>query len=319
MSGEAQRSIESGVIPEMRSINEAVAIVSFLAGQHSTDPIAIIDEFERVKSADERMLFADFIKQLGDQSVPLRLIFCGVGASLDELLDAHHSCYRYLATVGLERLPIDGRLEIISAAMSAFNLDIDDATRYRIATISDGFPHYVHLVCEKLLWEVFSDENRSARALPEHFTAAISAAARDIEPKLRSTYEKAVRKYTDGYEEVLWAVADDKELIRRSADIFWSYERIMKERLAAGSTAKDGVLNRDKFNQRMNALKQPASAEILKATRSGWYSFSENIVRGYVRLHAQEQGVELEVDHQLLGRRFIRPNLYPTKVEVNRR
>ena len=46
------------------------------------------------------------------------------------------------------------------------------------------------------------------------------------------------------------------------------------------------------------------TGRILKANRAGWYEFTENIVRGYVRLRAQEKGIELEVDHQLLGRRF---------------
>jgi NAD(P)-dependent dehydrogenase (short-subunit alcohol dehydrogenase family) len=31
---------------------------------------------------------------VGDQSVPVKLLFCGIGSSLSDLLDAHHSCYR---------------------------------------------------------------------------------------------------------------------------------------------------------------------------------------------------------------------------------
>jgi uncharacterized protein len=99
LSGEAQEAIERGNIPEMRSINEAVAIIDHAARLHSEAPVVVIDEFERIKSPEDRMLFADFIKQVGDQSVPLKLIFCGVGAVLEELLDAHHSCYRYLTAV----------------------------------------------------------------------------------------------------------------------------------------------------------------------------------------------------------------------------
>jgi hypothetical protein len=109
---------------------------------------------------------------------------------------------------------------------------------------------------------------------------------------------KATKKYSDDYEEVLWAVADDKELSRRSTDIFNSYLRIMRHR--EGRAA----ISREKFNQRMNALKRPAHGSILKATRAGWYGFPENILRGYVRLRAEQKEVELEVDHQLLKRRF---------------
>jgi hypothetical protein len=34
-------------------------------------PVIVIDEFERITNDSERMLFADFIKQVGDQSVPI--------------------------------------------------------------------------------------------------------------------------------------------------------------------------------------------------------------------------------------------------------
>ena len=62
LSGEAQQAIEHGKIPDMHSINEAVAVVSFAAQRHSRAPVAVIDEFERMGADEERMLFADFIQ-----------------------------------------------------------------------------------------------------------------------------------------------------------------------------------------------------------------------------------------------------------------
>jgi hypothetical protein len=291
LSLEAQQSIERGRIPEFRSINEAVGALGYIALRHSAEPIAVIDEFERIKDPAERMLFADFIKQIGDQSIPLKLIFCGVGTALDELLDSHHSCYRYLSTVQLDRLGYGPRLEIIDGARKALGLYLDDTTRYRIATISDGFPHYVHLITEKLLWRIFEDPRPLSAGEANHFALAIKDAAADVEAYLKAMYEKATLKYRNDYEEVLWAVADNHELKRRSTDIFDSYFRIMRRRVAA-------PLARDKFNQRMNSLKR----SVLKANRQGWYEFNENILRGYVRLRAEEQGVPLDIDHPLLPR-----------------
>jgi hypothetical protein len=43
-----------------------VSVIGFLAGKHSKQPVVVIDEFERIKSDEERMSFADFIKQVGD-------------------------------------------------------------------------------------------------------------------------------------------------------------------------------------------------------------------------------------------------------------
>jgi len=295
---EAQKALEQGQIPAMRSINECVAIIDYFARRHSKSPVAVIDEFDRIKSAHERELFADFIKQVGDTTVPIKLIFCGVGTALDDLLDSHHSCYRYLETIHLERLGLQGRVDIIDDVHKALGVAIDDTTKFRIARISDGFPHYVHLICEKLLWEVEEDANIARDVRPVHFTAAVETAVASIEEHLRKKYEKATKKYRDDYEEVLWAVADDKELSRRSTDIFTSYTRIMQQR-----TPRE-PLSRDTFNNRMNTLKQSQCGSILKATRAGWYEFSENIIRGYVRLRAAQKGMDLEVDHQLMARKY---------------
>jgi uncharacterized protein len=237
-------------------MNEVVSLIAYVAGLHSKQPVAIIDEFERICDLNERTLFADFIKQIGDQSVGLKLIFCGIGSALDELLDTHHSCYRYLATMHLERLGYQPRLEIIDGASKALGVTVEDTTRYRIAAISDGFPHYVHLITEKLLWAVFEDQADVNITTPAHYLAAIKCAVQDIEPHLRSLYEKASLKYSDEYETVLWAVADHHELKRRSVDIYDSYQRLMTCR---------GLkpMSREKFNTRMNLLKKPTHASIL--------------------------------------------------------
>jgi uncharacterized protein len=147
---------------------------------------------------------------------------------------------------------------------------------FRISAISDGFPHYIHLITEKLLWEIFVDENTIRVSRPAHYLAAIRASVLDIEAKLRQTYEKATQKYVeqDQYEAVLWAVADHHELNRRSADIFEVYTHITSNL----QTIKP--LPRDKFAQRINALKRPTHGSILKGSRQGWYEFSEPVMRG---------------------------------------
>jgi hypothetical protein len=172
---------------------------------------------------------------------------------------------------------------------------VEETTQYRIAMISDGFPHYVHLLTEKLLWEIFTDLETIRETKPKHYTSAVTAAVIDIEPYLKTMYEKASLKYKADYENVLWAVADDHELQRRSKDIFDSYVRIIR-------SINEKPLSRETFNHRMNALKKPAHASILKANRQGWYRFSEAVVRGYVRLRAEHHGVQLGRDHPLDGK-----------------
>jgi hypothetical protein len=292
ISVELQLAIEKGPVPIPNSVDEAINMLLQAARHHSAQPVVVIDEFERLKDDHQRALFADLIKQTGDQSMPFKLIFCGVASSLSELLDAHHSCYRYLVTVELERLPAAPRFEIVIEASKVFSIEVEASSLGRISAISDGFPHYIHLITEKLLWEIFSDENTIAVSRPAHYLAAIKAAVLDIEAKLKATYEKATQKYagSDQYQAVLWALADHHELSRRSADIFDVYTHLTRKYDIT-------TLPRDKFAQRINSLKKPTHGSILRGSRQGWYEFREPVMRGYVRLQAEAQDVELGADH----------------------
>lgn len=138
-------------------LNNAISILAQIGAKEES--VVVIDEFDRIASDKERCHFADFIKQLGDQRIGIRFVFCGVGESLEMLLGAHGSCYRYLESVELPRLSWDARWAIIDRAAEALKVSVGDRARFRIAAISDGFPHYVHLVCEKLFWEMFEDPN----------------------------------------------------------------------------------------------------------------------------------------------------------------
>jgi uncharacterized protein len=58
VSAEAQKTVERGSIPKFGSIDDVISVMGYLADKHSKQPVVVIDEFERVKDASERMLFA---------------------------------------------------------------------------------------------------------------------------------------------------------------------------------------------------------------------------------------------------------------------
>jgi Cdc6-like AAA superfamily ATPase len=292
---ELSSSLETGSVPEPRSLNDCVALLDFVSHTHSHVPVIVIDEFDLIGSKTEQANFANVIKAVADHSIGLNFIFCGIGESLDDLFNAHMSTHRYFHTVELKRLPYEPRLEIIDNAADAMGIFIDDTTRYRIAAISDGFPHYVHLLCEKILWGVF--RLTGDKVTPEIFEQALAEAVQSMQPELKKSYEKATRKYTNDYETILWAAADGDELHRTSRDIFESYTRIMAD---LGKEA----LDRKQFIGRINNLKQEAYAGILRGTRAGWYEYREKIVRGYARLRAAQSNIQLEREHPLQPRRF---------------
>lgn len=283
--------IETGKIPIPKSINEAVALVEYFFQTTDIESVVVIDEFERLKENQEKALFADFIKQIGDQNLGLKFIFCGVASALDELLASHHSCFRYMETVALERLAWTARAEIINAAAEAFNLSIDERLVWKISAMSDGFPYYIHIVCEKLFWSIYDHEDTIQKCTDSMLELAVNEAVSSIDTTLKVTYEKATRKYRDDYQEILWAAANHNNLERRNAEIAESYKQIMSGRT-------NPLMTRQQFNTRLNALKKDSHAEILVGTRTGWYRFNENVIRGYVRLRAMQQGVELGLDKE---------------------
>ena len=46
-----------------------------------------------------------------------------------------------------------------------------------------------------------------------------------------------------------------------------------------------------------NNLKRANHGSILTGTRQGWYEFTEKMIRGYVRLKAEQEQLVLEADH----------------------
>ena len=238
------------------------------------------------------MLFGDFIKQVGDQDVGVKFIFCGVGESLEELMADHESAYRYFASVPLERLALNPCMDIIEYAAEKVGLKISRDYLLRAAWISDGFPHFAHLMGEKMFWRVFEDQNACDEVTSEHFIDGVHEAVNDVERHLKALYDKATKKYGDDYQYVLWAVADHPDTVRRSSDIYNSFIRIAEELVKP-------KLSRDQFNNRMNRLKKSPHGKILIGTRQGWYRFSNPMLRGYCRLKAQDQNLILGRDHFL--------------------
>ena len=99
-------------------------------------------------------------------------------------------------------------------------------------------------------------------------------------------------KERDDFQEVLWAVADHFELERNIHSIYAnSYERLMLEMGRTPAPEKE-------FAARIAALRGKSHGSILTSTRRGWVRFTENLIRGYVRLVAESSGVKLALEHE---------------------
>ncbi len=186
LSIEIGKEIETGTIPPPESINEAVALIEFFFPSEEKNSVVVIDEFERFENPKDRALFADFKKQIGDQEMHLKFIFCGIADALDELLASHHSCYRYLETISLERLEWPARAEIIESTARAFNVVFPEDIIWRITAISDGFTYYIHIVCEKLFWRMFDHEEQISTCTNEIFKSVTGHSSTQLTSRSRT-------------------------------------------------------------------------------------------------------------------------------------
>ncbi|MBF7012297.1 ATP-binding protein [Novosphingobium resinovorum] len=280
--------------PAIRNINDAILTIKSETSELSKPTVVIIDEFDQISDDKVKKFVADLIKQLSDQEIKLRLFICGIGKSLEELIGVHLSTDRYLSTIELEKIPHDARWKILQSALSHFGIEFDRNSIVRIGQISDGYPYYIHLIGEKIFWEIFDDDRLVTKISSDHYDRGIKAAIEESQTSLKQAYDMATQKHgnSEDYEEVLWAVADGKLLVRQVSDIYdQSYVPIMEQR------SERKRLSKEQFYQRMNKLKQDSHGNVLNGSKQGWYSFNENVVRGYVRLRAERAGIKIGLDH----------------------
>ncbi|MGL3210939.1 hypothetical protein [Bradyrhizobium sp. BR 1433] len=89
-----------------------------------------------------------------------------------------------------------------------------------------------------------------------------------------------------------------------------SYRRIMqansREPGAANLSASDWrcrTLTEAQFRARVYNLCKDKYGQILSGNGRGWYEYTEKMMRGYARLKAEAEGIELYPDHPLMPKR----------------
>jgi energy-coupling factor transporter ATP-binding protein EcfA2 len=292
LSSEMTEQIERGSIPSLSNINRAVSVLKYISSLHSKEPVVIIDEFDRIECAAAKKSFAEFIKQISDQDLNIKFIFCGIAKDIESLIGQHFSAGRYMAPVELGPLQADALWEIFDRAEEVFGIEIDRELKIRASRIADGYPYFMHLIGDCMLWNMFQDEGQPDVATPAIFEKSVQQAVEDAEPMLRECYDAATKKYAnEDYHEVLWAVSSVRVFPKKWREIFDKYYvEIIKP------YSPEDRLSAEAFYSRLLNLTKESHGEILKTNENGWYAFRENVVRSYVRLRAVEAGIDLEVD-----------------------
>jgi Cdc6-like AAA superfamily ATPase len=176
----ARELLESGSPNDVQKALQKVA--------ESALPIVIIDEFDRLRS-EVKAVFADTIKALSDHAVEATVILVGVADSVDELIKEHHSVERALVQIRMPRMSKEEIEEIIHKGLTRLTMTIDADAIDRVALLSQGLPHYTHLLGLHAAREALDRDSKNV--MNQDVEVAIRKSLDQAQQTIRSAYHKA--------------------------------------------------------------------------------------------------------------------------------
>ena len=134
---------EAALPPHETRPRDVVALMSRLTCRTL---VCVVDEFDRIETADARTRLADTIKQLSDQAVPLAFMIVGVAENLEQIIGQHPSIQRNLVAVQLPLLSEAEVAEVIEKGARDTGIAFAPAAIDRIVALACGSPYMAQLV-----------------------------------------------------------------------------------------------------------------------------------------------------------------------------
>jgi len=177
--------------------------------QHSSENFELVfvfDEFDKLPEPD-RHLFADTIKDLSDNSVSATLVLVGVANDVVQLIEEHASIDRCLVQILMPSMDLFELQEILDKALTALGLSMEDKASKLIVSLSQGLPHYTHLLGQESAIHAVTDGRKK---ITQHdVSAAIKEAMSNSQHTVANDYLRASQGQRVGtlYPKVLLACA----------------------------------------------------------------------------------------------------------------
>jgi type II secretory pathway predicted ATPase ExeA len=171
------------------------------------DWLIVIDELDRLEDNETLSLLADTIKTLSDHSVGVTLVLVGVADSIDELIGDHQSVERALTQVQMPRMSVDELEEIVDKGVGQLSLKVNPEAKLRIARLSEGLPHYTHLLSLHAAQEAVADDRDKINVADVE--RAVGDAVQKAQHSIKSAYVRATQspRSDNLFEEALLACA----------------------------------------------------------------------------------------------------------------
>jgi hypothetical protein len=165
-----------------------------------------IDEFDRLASNDDRLLFADTIKTLSDELPGATIVLVGVADDVEQLIAEHLSIERALVQNHMPRMSHAELAEVVLRGIEAARLTIARDAVDTIARLGQGLPHYAHLLGQLSARTALEDLRTSVRL--GDVNDAVAEAIEKTQQTVRETYRRATEDNDDAaYPKVVLACA----------------------------------------------------------------------------------------------------------------
>jgi Cdc6-like AAA superfamily ATPase len=170
-----------------------------------------VDEFDRIVDSDDRALFAETIKTLSDRIVRATIVLVGVADDVDELIREHRSIERALVQIRMPRMSREELAEIATRGIEAAQMTIQKAAVDSVTGVSQGLPHYTHLLTQLAGQAALSA--RRATVEGGDMDAAVERAIDRAGQSVAAAYQRAIDDEEGRRREVLLAcaLADEDE------------------------------------------------------------------------------------------------------------
>jgi Cdc6-like AAA superfamily ATPase len=244
-----------------------------------------IDEFDRLREPDIRVLFADTIKTLSDRVVNVTVFLIGVADSVGELIREHRSIERALAQIHMPRMTAGELSEIATRGIATARMEIAGGAVRKITTLSQGLPHYTQLLTQLAAQAALG--RRRADVTSRDVDAAVARAIDRAQQSIVEAYRDAtVGEQRSIYPALLLAcaLADEDEFgFFAASDVRDALGRI------ADKPPSSAV-----FARQLNELSQDDRGAVLQKhgpAKAARYRFVDPLLQPYVAMRGISEGV----------------------------
>ncbi len=247
--------------------------------------VIILDEFDVVADAGVGEDFANLMKALADKQVDSHLVVVGVAEDVDAILKGHASIARGLSQVPMPRLEPEELAAILRNGFGELSMSIPEALELRVIRLSQGLPHYTHLLGKELARRSILAERDEVIA--DDWPAALEGALEKAEQQIVDLYGDATTTAKPSmFPDLLLACAlakKDQQGFFRPADVHGPLNKVSGKTYAMA--AFTGNLASLSAADRGPALQQREFADRRKR-----YRFANPLLQPYVLLKAVSDG-----------------------------